>query len=192
MTDYQAGNLSLCNANDSALIIIDIQTRLTATMPIKVLARLKRNSSFLIKAAGLLAIPVLATEQYPKGLGPLEPEIVDVLPENTLRFEKTCFSCVGAENFMEQLENTGRKQIILMGIEAHVCVLQTAIDLLAAGFHVFVIIDAVSSRHRENYEAALQRMRHAGVTTCNAESVLFEWLRDAKHEHFKTLSAMVK
>ncbi len=192
MSDHKTDISLLCDAYDSVLILIDIQTRLIATMPAKVLARLKRNSYLLIKAAETLGIPVLATEQYPKGLGPLEPEIVDILPENTLRFEKTCFSCAGADTFIQQLENTDRKQVILMGIEAHVCVLQTAIDLLSAGFRVFVIIDGVCSRNRENYETALQRMRHAGVITCNAESVLFEWIRDASHEHFKTLSAMIK
>ncbi len=192
MSVLKLTNELLCNTSDSTLVIIDIQTRLTAAMPTKVLARLKRNTSLLIKAAGLLEIPVLVTEQYPEGLGPIEPEIVEILPENTPRFEKTCFSCAGADNFLEHLNNIGRKQVILTGIEAHVCVLQTAIDLLVEDYNVFVVIDGVCSRHRENYETTLQRMRQAGVITCNAESVLFEWLRNANHEHFKTLSALVR
>jgi nicotinamidase-related amidase len=182
----------LCDAKNSTLIVIDIQTHLTAVMPTKVLARLKKNTSLLIKAADALSIPILATEQYPKGLGPLEPEIVEILPKEARRFEKTCFSCIGADNFLEALKTSGRKQIILLGLEAHVCVLQTAIDLLDNDYQVFVVIDGICSRHRENYEAALLRMRQSGIITCIAESVLFEWLRDSKHEHFKTLSNLVR
>jgi len=192
MTNLKSTKSLLCDANSSALLIIDIQTHLTAVMPLKVLARLKNNTSLLIKAADTLNIPILATEQYPKGLGPLEPEIVEILPKETVRFEKTCFSCVGADNFLEKLKSSGKKQIILLGLEAHVCVLQTAIDLLVNDYQVFVVIDGICSRHRENYEASLMRMRQSGIITCNAESVLFEWLRDSKNEHFKTLSDLVR
>lgn len=191
MSDFNI-DAHLCNANNSCLVVIDIQTRLTAAMPLKVLARLKRNINILLQSANTLSIPVLATEQYPKGLGPTEPEIVKLLPVNTLKFEKTCFSCTGAENFLQQLKETGRKQIILVGIEAHVCVLQTAIQLIAEGYQVFVAADGVCSRHRENYEASLKRMSRANVVICNAESILFEWLRDAKHEHFKELSSLIQ
>ncbi|MFB3100707.1 MAG: hydrolase [Gammaproteobacteria bacterium] len=182
----------LCNAANSCLVVIDIQTRLTSTMPIKVLVRLKRNINTLLQGATTLSIPVLITEQYPKGLGPTEPEIVDLLPDNTLKFEKTCFSCTGADQFLQQLKATGRNQVILVGIEAHVCVLQTAIQLIAEGYQVFVAADGICSRNRENYEASLKRMSRAGVAICNAESVLFEWLRDAKHENFKELSRLVQ
>lgn len=191
MSDFNI-DAHLCNANNSCLLVIDIQTRLTAAIPLKVLARLKRNINILLQSANMLSIPVLATEQYPKGLGPTEPEIVKLLPVNVLKFEKTCFSCTGAENFLQQLKETGRKQIILVGIEAHVCVLQTAIQLIAEGYQVFVAADGVCSRHRENYEASLKRMSRANVVICNAESVLFEWLRDAKHEHFKELSSLIQ
>ena len=192
MSDYQSvATPLLCRAENSCLVVIDVQARLTAVMPQKVLTRLKRNSIMLIKAAGMLSIPVFATEQYPKGLGSLDPDIIDALPGNSKRFEKTCFSCVNANNFINELDKCGRKQIILLGLEAHICVLQTAIDLLTAGLNVFVVTDGVCSRQRENYEAALQRMSQSGVIICNAESVLFEWLRDSNHEHFKTLSAMV-
>ena len=191
MSDFNI-DAHLCNANSSCLLVIDIQTRLTAAIPLKVLARLKRNINILLQSANMLSIPVLATEQYPKGLGPTEPEIVKLLPDNTLKFEKTCFSCTGAENFLQQLKETGRKQIILVGIEAHVCVLQTAIQLIAEGYQVFVAADGVCSRHRENYEASLKRMSRANVVICNAESILFEWLRDAKHEHFKELSSLIQ
>jgi isochorismate hydrolase len=182
----------LCNADNSCLVVIDIQTRLISAMPIKVLARLKRNIDILLRSAKTLSIPVLYTEQYPKGLGPTEPEIVELLPENTLKFEKTCFSCTGAEEFLQQLKKSGRKQVILVGTEAHVCVLQTAMLLVEQGYQVFVVADGVCSRNRENYEASLNRMSRAGVAICNAESVLFEWLRDANHQHFKELSRLVQ
>ncbi len=182
----------LCNADNSCLVIIDIQTRLTAAMPIKVLARLKRNINILLQGADKLSIPVLTTEQYPKGLGPTEPEIVDLLPEHALKFEKTCFSCTGAEQFLQQLEKTGRKQVIIVGIEAHVCVLQTAIQLIDEGYQVFVAADGICSRHRDNYEVSLKRMSNANIVICNTESVLFEWLRDSSHEHFKGLSRLIQ
>ena len=191
MSDFNI-DAHLCNANNSCLVVIDIQTGLTAAIPVKVLARLKRNINILLQSANTLSIPVLATEQYPKGLGPTEPEIVELLPDNVLKFEKTCFSCTDAENFLQQLKETGRKQVILVGIEAHVCVLQTAIQLIAKGYQVFVAADGVCSRHRENYEASLIRMSRANVVICNAESILFEWLRDAKHKHFKKLSSLIQ
>ena len=191
MSDFNI-DAHLCNADNSCLVIIDIQTRLTSAMPIKVLARLKRNINILLQGVDKLSIPVLTTEQYPKGLGPTEPEIVDLLPEHALKFEKTCFSCTGAEQFLQQLEKTGRKQVIIVGIEAHVCVLQTAIQLIDAGYQVFVAADGICSRHRENYEASLKRMSNANIVICNTESILFEWLRDANHEHFKELSRLVQ
>jgi outer membrane protein len=127
----------------------------------------------------------------PKRPGPIQPEIVELFPDATLKLEETCFSCTGAEQFLQKLEETGRKQVILVGIEAHVCVLQTAIHLIAEGYQVFVAADCICSRNRENYEASLKRMSQAGVVICNAESVLFEWIRDAKHDSFKELSQLV-
>ena len=182
----------LCKADDSCLLVIDIQSRLTAAMPGKVLDRLKRNTILLINAARTLSVPVLATQQYPQGLGPIEPQISEALPSDCRHFEKTCFSCAAAGDFMQELTHLGKKQIILTGIEAHVCVLQTAMDLHHEKYDVFVVNDAVCSRHRENYENALQRLQQAGVSICNTESVIFEWLRDSRHEHFKTISALIK
>jgi len=182
----------LGKAEDSCLLVIDIQTRLTAAMPVKVLDRLKRNATLLITAARTLSIPVLATQQYPQGLGPLEPQISEVLPPDCRHYEKTCFSCAGAAGFMRELGTLGRKQVILAGIEAHVCILQTAIDLKNAGYDAFVVIDAVSSRQRDNYENAIVRLQQAGIICCNTESIIFEWLRDARHEHFKIIAAMIK
>ena len=188
MTEAQ----NLCQAEDSLLAIVDIQTKLTAAMPMKVLARLQRNSGMLLKAASLLEIPIIATEQYPKGLGSLEPEIVRLLPETAARIDKTCFSCAEQETFMEAVEKSGRKQIIIAGMEAHICIIQTTMDLLARGYSVFVVTDAICSRQRENYETALNRMGNAGAQICDTESVIFEWLRDANHEHFKYISTLIR
>ena len=191
LNQMTAENL-ICSEEDSCLLIIDFQTRLTAAMPGKVLERLKRNSTMLLNTANHLLIPVFATEQYPEGLGPMDAGIQNLLPEKYHHYNKTCFSCAHVDNFMQDIEATNRQQIIIMGVEAHICVLQTAIDLRIAGYHVFVVSDAVCSRQRENYENAIQRLQSSGVITCNTESVLFEWLRDAKHQHFRELSAMIR
>lgn len=183
---------SLCNAESSALIIIDIQTHLTAIMPAKVLARLQRNLGLLLNSAGLLNVPVLATEQYPQGLGNLEEDIVRMLPEGSGRYEKTSFSCTGSEDFCKDLQASDKKQIILAGMEAHVCVMQTALELKTMGYEVFIVADAICSRHRESYETALLRLRSAGIPILDAESVAFEWLRDSKHEHFKAIQAYLR
>ena len=182
----------LCDENKSALLVVDVQTHLTAVMPAKVLARLQRNIGLLLNAASLHDIPVFATEQYPQGLGTLEEAIIRLLPENARRYEKTSFACTGAEGLLGDLESTGRKQVIIAGMEAHICVMQTTIELLNNGYDVFVVVDAICSRHRESYETALTRLRTAGATILDAESVLFEWVRDARHEHFKALQAMVR
>ncbi len=192
MSDKKPLDSLLCNADHCCLLVIDIQTKLTATMPGKVLDRLKRNSSTLLQAADQLSIPVFVTQQYPQGLGPMIPELTQLLPKGSRLFDKTCFSCTEAEGFMSALTTTGRHQIVMAGIEAHICVLQTAIALRAAGFDVFVVSDAVSSRQRENYENAIQRMHASNIMICNTESMLFEWLRDARNTHFKTLSALIK
>jgi isochorismate hydrolase len=177
---------------NSVLVIVDIQSRLTAAMPAKVLARLQRNVSMLLQAAQRLRIPVFASEQNPHGLGPLEPDIARLLPEGSKRHAKTSFSLAADPGFLEDLEATGRRQIILGGMEAHVCILQTALELETAGYQAFVVADAVCSRHRENYEPARARRRGAGVTVCDAESVLFEWLRDSRHAEFKPLQALIR
>ena len=185
-------NPYICNHQDSVLVVIDIQTKLTSAMPLKVLARLQRNSGLLLTAAKALDIPVIATEQYPQGLGPIEPDITKLLSDNTAVIEKTCFSCATHQGFMEALQETGRKQVILVGMEAHICILQTAMDLAHQDYSVFAVTDAICSRQRENYETALNRMAAAGINIADAESVAFEWLADSSHEHFKLIASMVK
>lgn len=150
------------------------------------------NTGSLLEAAALLYIPVLLTEQYPKGLGATDMSIAKKLPESTQVFEKTGFSCCSAEGFCVALESSNRKQIILAGLEAHVCVLQTALDLYHNGYQVYVVEDAVCSRKAEHKFYALQRMQQQAITITNHESVLFEWLRDAGHPDFRSISGLLR
>ena len=177
----------LCQSPLSQLLIIDIQERLARTMGEEVLAKLVRNTTILIEAARALSIPILRTEQYPKGLGPTLPEIVAILPANQTAIEKTCFSSCGAAGIEDGLNKTSRTQFVIAGMEAHICVLQSAIEL-----QVFVVEDAICSRTKQNYKNALARLRQAGVIISNTESVLFEWLKNASHPQFKSLSNLIR
>lgn len=177
---------------DSVLLVIDIQERLAAAMAPATLDRVRRNVRILLEAARRLRVPVIATEQYPRGLGPTLAPLVEALPENTPRLEKTCFSCAGAEPFTAAIEAAGRSQFVIAGMEAHVCVLQSALDLRSLHEEVFVVEDACCSRRPDHHANAMHRLRQAGVVVTNTESVVFEWLRDSRHEHFKALSALLR
>jgi nicotinamidase-related amidase len=173
----------LVRAADSALVIIDVQERLAAVMPSR--EALLRGAGILLEAAARLAVPVIYTEQYPKGLGPTAPELLAKLPAGAVRVEKTAFSACGAL----PLE---RHQVVLAGMETHVCVLQTALELAAAGHEVFVAADAVTSRAEANHVGALARMHAAGVIVTNTESVLFEWMRESTHPQFREISKLIR
>lgn len=182
---------TLLSAANSLLIVIDLQAKLSAAMPEAETQLVLANTGSLLEAAELLDIPVLLTQQYPKGLGPTDNTIVNKLPEATQRFDKTGFSCCAANDFCKALEDSGRKQLILVGQEAHVCVLQTALELIFRGYQVQVVEDAVCSRKAEHKFYALQRLQQQGISITNHESVLFEWLRDATHPDFKSISALL-
>lgn len=182
----------LCHAGSSQMVGIDLQTRLFAAMPTEERAAVIENTAVLLQAAATLDIPVLMTEQYPRGLGATDPAIVEKLPVNTQRFEKTGFSCCAAEGFVATLNSTGRRQVVMVGQEAHVCVLQTALDLFTAGYRVFVVEDGVCSRNCDHKRNALARMAASGIIVTNVESVLFEWLGDAANPQFKPLSALIR
>ena len=181
----------LCDIDESCLIIIDIQEKLSSAIPDKVINRLRNNTSILLNAANQLTIPVIATAQYPKGLGPIEELITNNLSDSARQFEKTCFSCLGAEGLSKYLNDLNKRQVILVGIEAHICVLQSAIELIAEGYEVFVVPDAIGSRKLTSYEIALVRLNQASANLLTTESVLFEWLRDASHPQFKSLSKLI-
>lgn len=183
---------ALCQADQSVLVIIDVQSRLAAAMPEGCLDQLNRNLARLVGGAELLSVPLLVTEQYPKGIGSTTQEVAALLPNGVEVVEKTTFSACDTPEFMELLTITGRRQVVLTGMEAHVCVLQTAVELHRAGFDVFVVQDAICSRMHQNAEFAVTRMRDIGIRATVTESVLFEWTRDSQHEHFRAISALVR
>jgi isochorismate hydrolase len=184
-------NYGLCDVSNSCLIVIDIQAKLSSAMPEDALSQLRKNTDLLLKAANQLNVPVITTAQYPKGLGPIEEFISEQQLDSSKHFDKTCFSCLGADGLPEHLNQSGKKQIILTGIEAHICVLQSAFDFIAEGYDVFVVTDAIASRKSSSYKIALSRINQAGCSLVTTESVLFEWLRDAAHSEFKTLSKLI-
>ncbi|WP_417551325.1 hydrolase [Methylophaga sp.] len=181
----------MANSENSVLVLVDVQQKLANAMPEGVRERLINQIKTLLTAAKVLNIPVIVTEQYPKGLGPTEPVLLDNLPIGTKIIEKISFSCLRSEDFRYQLAATLRKQVILVGMESHICVLQTALALKEENYSVHVAEDGVCSRSKCNQYNALQRMRHAGVVISNVESVLFEWLGDAGHAEFKTLAKLI-
>lgn len=181
----------LCNSSSSQFVIVDIQEKLSATMPEKVINRVIKNTALLAQAAAAFDVPITLTEQYPRGLGPTLAPVAAVAAK-ARRIEKTCFSCADSPEFETIGKEPQRSQIIMVGMEAHICILQSALDLQAAGFNVFVVEDAICSRRLENYENSIHRLRDAGVNVTNAESVIFEWLRDSKHEQFKAISALLR
>lgn len=181
----------LIGAAESVLVIVDIQERLLPAVPTAARESMIRNVRVLLKAAEQLGVPVILTEQYPKGLGATTGDLADAFPANMPRVAKTCFSCVGAEGFRAALAATGRPQVILAGMESHVCILQTALELLSVA-EVFVVDDACCSRSDRHHQNGMSRMAQAGVVIVNYESVLFEWLRDASHERFKAVSGLLR
>lgn len=181
-----------CDAAHSVLVVCDLQQRLGDAMPGKVLNRVLLNATLLARTATVLALPVLHTEQYPQGLGATHPTVAEALPASRQSFTKTAFSCCDGQDFSAALDKLARRQVVLVGMEAHICILQTAFDLRARGLDVFVVEDAICSRRLENYQNALDRLRQVGVQVVSAESVVFEWLRDASHPHFKTIQNLLR
>lgn len=173
--------------DDSALLVIDVQDKLLPSIANK--QRLVWNIRRLIDGANALGVRVAATEQYPKGLGPTTAELAERLGEIP---EKLAFSCGGCPTVFEQLRDAGVFKILVVGIEAHVCVQQTVMDLLAEGFRVYLAIDAISSRNTLDYETALRRMDSAGATLTTTESALFEWCDVAGTPEFKQISVLVR
>jgi len=176
----------------TALLVIDVQERLCAAMDPERLAGVRRNTIILLEAAKVLGLPVLVTEQYPKGIGPTLPDIAAAFPEGQAVHEKVCFSCADADAFMDELRASGRDQLLLTGMETHVCVFQTARDLARAGFTPFVPQDAVISRTLENQAIGLRLMAQAGATRTGTETVLFDLLGKAGTPEFKALAPLIK
>jgi nicotinamidase-related amidase len=179
----------ILKTKQTALLIIDIQEKISAVMLDREF--LLKNTVKLIKGCRLLDVPIFITEQYPKGLGPTEKEIVEALGD-TLPMQKMTFTCCGAEELLPALKKKAIKQVVIAGIEAHVCVQQTALDLLACGYQVHILRDAVSSRRTTDAETALARLQNAGAVISTTEAALFELLERAGTPQFKEVSQLVK
>ncbi|MFN0193121.1 MAG: hydrolase [Aestuariivirga sp.] len=182
----------LIDATKATLLLIDMQERLLPAMAAP--DEVEKRCSILLKAAKALDVPVAASEQYPKGLGHTAPALREEIG-NAPVFEKTTFSCwrdPALKQHLIQHHEQQRPQVIVAGIEAHVCVMQTAADLTQAGFGVFVVADAVSSRAPSSVALALDRMRQYGVSIVNAEMVVFELLGKAANPAFKMLSGLIR
>lgn len=171
------------------MLIIDVQE--SFRKHIQDFADLTRNISILVEAAKILKVPVIVTEQYPQGLGTIVSEIAACLGEHQ-HFEKSCFSCCQQEDFMTALEALDRRQVIVTGIEAHVCVNQTVHDLLTDGFAPHIITDAVSSRSNKNKEIAFEKMFASGAVPSCVEMALFEMLKNSGTQTFKAVQRLVK
>ena len=187
----------------SLVLVIDVQDKLLAAMPDA--GRLVRNIRFLLDVAGLLEVPIRATEQYPKGLGSTTAEVRQRLPESLAIPAKPRFSCQGiagvvnaspdpADSDVTELDSgdpSAPGAIIVCGIESHVCVLQTVLDFRAAGLPVFLPVDAMASRAVLDHDLAIRRMERAGAVATTVETIAFEWLGDASHPQFKAISRLV-
>ena len=180
---------TILKREQTALLIIDIQEKIFRVMLSPEF--IVQNTIKLIEGFRILGSPIFVTEQYPKGLGETESRIKESL-KGIVPIQKLSFSCSGAENLFEMLKYKNIKQVAVAGIESHVCVQQTALDLLANGFQVSLAADACSSRKETDYNIALERMRSAGVIVTTTEAILFELMNACGTEEFKQISKIVK
>jgi len=174
----------------SQLVIIDMQDKLAGAMPKEVVNKMIQRCELIATLAKIEEIPVLVTEQYPKGLGKTLPSMIPFLTHATF-IEKTSFSCADDPKFNSKLIET-RDQVILAGMESHICILQTALDLIQKGKKVYILEDAISSRNILNKQNAIFRMRDAGCILTNVESIVFEWLKNSENQSFKTIAPLIK
>ena len=174
---------------NAALVVIDLQEKLMAAMPRR--AEVVTAADRLIRAARILEVPTLVTVQYVKGLGPVCAELAEATAGLT-PVEKMAFSCCGAAAFVRALKTSGRKRIILCGVEAHVCVQQTALDLLAGDHTVYIVADAVCSRRATDCAVASERLRDCGAVLTTAEAAVYELLREAGTPAFKQVLPLFK
>ena len=178
------------DAEKAVLVVIDVQERLVPAMPEDIYLRLRNTVAMLVEVAGLLGLPVVTTEQYPKGIGHTVPELAAACNETVI--EKVSFGCCGEATFLEALKNTGRTQVLITGMEAHVCVYQTVLGLLEDGYYVHLIRDAICSRNKTDYLAGVANAVQAGAVVTTAETVMFQMLRESTHEQFRAVSKLVK
>lgn len=174
---------------NTLLLMIDYQTRLMPSIHRN--SEIEQAARILLEGCRLLDVPVFVTQQYTKGLGPTVPLLAELL-DGTVCFEKMSFSCMKDELFQREIEKTGKTKIIVAGVESHICVQQTVLDLLAAGYDVYLVADAVSSRKEQDHQFALANMRQNGAQITTVEAILFHLLVRADHPVRKSISSLVK
>lgn len=181
------------NREDALLLVVDVQERLVPAIHPDLYPRSLKNMKIMIETAGTLGLPILLTEQYPKGLGSTVPEILSTLEgKEYRRIEKVTFSCAREERFLEAVAAANRRQVVIVGMETHVCVYQTSVDLIRAGYSLFVLDDAVSSRFLHNYQSGIAALRDAGVTVVSTETAVFQLLKVAATPEFRKVSPLIR
>ena len=184
-------NITLISPINTVLVVVDVQERLVPAVPDR--DSIVWNTRRLIDGAKLFDVPVVVTEQYPKGLGPTMPELTAALPVNTPVMEKKSFSACLVPEFLNEIRRRESVcKILLTGMETHVCILQTALDLLSLGYEVHLAVDAVGSRFAGDRRIALRRLESSGALLTTTESVLFQWCRTADTPQFKAVSRLVR
>lgn len=178
--------------NDTFLIVVDIQDNLLKVFKDEVKERILSKSSTLIRYFRQQAMPILVFEQYPKGIGPTNERIKEALEDDYKPITKTCFSGFLAENFKDAIDIIKKKNVVLIGIEAHICVLQTCYDLLCSGYNVYVCADAVGSRFDLDWDVAIKTMEKMGAIVLTTEMLIFRWLGRAGTEEFKSMLPYLK
>jgi len=176
--------------DNAMLVVVDVQEAFRKAIPD--FAEVVSRISIAIRGFQVLGRPIIVTEQYPKGLGRTAEELLLSIPDDVVFVEKSTFSSYGEPSFVSALEKFEAKQIVLCGVETHVCVNQTAHDLLAAGYQVHLLTDCVASRYQHDREAGLKKMFASGVVPSSMEMALFEMMRDSRHERFKDVQAIIK
>jgi len=181
------------NREDALLLVVDVQERLVPAIHPDLYPGALKNMKIMIEAAGTLGLPILLTEQYPKGLGRTVPEILSSLEGKDYRLvEKVSFSCARDEGFLGSVSAANRRQVVIVGMETHVCVYQTSVDLIRAGYSLFVLDDAVSSRFLHNYRSGLDALRAAGATVYSTETAVFQLLKVAATPEFRKVSPLIR
>ena len=180
----------LLHRESSRLLIVDVQEKLVAALSDSSRERLVVNCRLLAEGAKLFGVTVVASEQYPQGLGPTVASLAELIAERPAKKQFSALECTGWRTAATSVDD--RFQIVVAGMESHVCVLQTVLDLLAAGYQTFVVADAIAGRRDLDHQFALERMANSGATITTAETVLFEWCESAAAPEFKQLSALVK
>ena len=179
----------MLDKKDCVLVIIDVQEKLVNALEKDTIIK---KTATLAQAAKIIGIPTIVTEQYPKGLGSTVTQVKEAFGDDTVVLEKTSFSAMKEEAFFSHLKSHNRKQVLICGIETHICVHQTVSGLLAEGYEVYVAKDACASRAKYEFKQGIELMQSNGAKICCVEIALFEWLRTSKDEHFKEIQTLIK